>query len=123
MPRHYKANRARKRTPWETYNYWYDQKTRTEAGKRKYHERLTKSEFDYYYKLTKEAGYKNPAKTLAEKQRKIRYSVQREYEQAMGKRLSIEEYETKEAREELFFNFAEQFDNMDDAREAFEGLY
>lgn len=123
MPRQYKRNRAKRRTPYETYSYWYDQKTKTAAGKRKYRPKLTESEFYDYYDDAKDAGVRNPAKTIAEKQRKIRYSFQKEYEQAMNRKLTIEDFETPEARESLFIIFAENYDDTDDAREAFEALY
>ena len=123
MPRQYKRNRATRRTPYETYSYWYDQKTKTDAGKRKYKPKLTESEFYEYYDDAKDAGVRNPAKTIAEKQRKIRYSFQKEYEQAMDKKLTIEDFETPEARERLFMDFAEGYDDTDAAREAFEDLY
>lgn len=123
MPRQYKRNRAKRRTPYETYSYWYDQKTKTEAGKRKYRPKLTESEFYDYYDDAKDAGVRNPAKTIAEKQRKIRYSFQKEYEEAMNKKLTIEDFETPEARERLFMDFAEGYDDTDAAREAFEDLY
>ena len=123
MPRQYKRNRAKRRTPYETYSYWYDQKTKTDAGKRKYKPKLTESEFYEYYDDAKDAGVRNPAKTIAEKQRKIRYSFQKEYEQAMDKKLTIEDFETPEARERLFMDFAEGYDDTDAAREAFEDLY
>ncbi len=123
MPRQYKRNRAKRRTPYETYSYWYDQKTKTDAGKRKYKPKLTESEFYEHYDNAKDAGVKNPAKTIAEKQRKIRYSFQREYEQAMDKKLTIEDFETPEAREQLFWDFVEGYDDTDAAREAFEDLY
>lgn len=123
MPRQYKRNRAKRRTPYETYSYWYNQKTKTDAGKRKYKPKLTESEFYEYYDDAKDAGVRNPAKTIAEKQRKIRYSFQKEYEQAMDKKLTIEDFETPEARERLFMDFAEGYDDTDAAREAFEDLY
>lgn len=130
MPRQYKRNRAKRRTPYETYSYWYDQKTKTAAGKRKYKTKLTESEFYEYYDDARDAGVKNPAKTIAEKQRKIRYSFQKEYEEAMriklnddNFKLKIENFETPEAREKLFLDFAENYDDTDAAREAFEDLY
>ena len=123
MARAYKKNRAARRTPYETYSYWYDVKTKTEKGKRKYHEKLTVEEFDIVYKEAKDLGWRNPAKTIAEKQRKIEYNFQRNYEEATGKKLKVEDFETKEARENLFFDFVSLYENGDIARDQFEALY
>ena len=124
MPRHYKKNRAKRRTAWETYNYWYDVKTKTAAGKKKYHERLTKEEFEEVYADARRAGVKNPAKTIAEGQRKLAYKVQRGYEELIGRRVKPEEIETKEAREILFYDLVDAYEgNYDKAREDFESLY
>lgn len=123
MARTYKKHRAARRTPYETYSYWYDVKTKSEKGKRKYHEKLTVEEFEKVYKEAKDLGWKNPAKTIAEKQRKILYDFQKNYEEATGTKLTVEDFETKEARENLFFSFAALYENGEIAREEFEALY
>ena len=124
MSRRYKKNRAKKRTPYETYSYWYDKKTHTEAGKKKYYEKLTEEKFEKEYKLVRKAGAKNPAKTIAEGQRKLSYNVQRAYQELTGKKVTAEDIETKKAREALFYNLVDQLDgDYDQAREEFEALY
>lgn len=124
MSRRYKRNRAKRRTPYETYSYWYDVKTKTAAGKKKYYEKLTKEEFEMEYELVRRAGAKNPAKTIAEGQRKLSYSVQKRYEDLTGKRVSADDIATKEAREALFYGLVDQLDgDYEKAREEFEALY
>lgn len=124
MPRHYKRNRARRRSAWETYNYWYDQKTKTAAGKKKYYQRLTKEEFEHEYELVKRAGAKNPAKTIAEGQRKLSYKVQKAYQELTDRKITAEDIETKEARQQLFYDLVDELDgDYEQAREEFEGLY
>lgn len=122
MKRAYKANRAKARTPYETYSYWYDIKTKSAQGKKKYHEKLTAKEFDKVYRQARDLGWKNPAKTIAQKQRKIDYNFQKNYEAAMGVKLKAEDFETKEARQALFMNFTGG-NPTDELREAFETLY
>ena len=123
MARAYKKNRAARRSPYETFSYWYDVKTKTEAGKRKYLPKLSEEDFEKEYKLAKEAGLKNPAKKIAEGLRKIDYSFQKAYEEETGKKLKIEDYETTEARKQLFLDFAVAYDSFAIAKEEFEALY
>lgn len=120
--RRYKKNRAKRRTPYETYKYWYEQKTKTEAGKRKYLPMMPEEEFNKIYADAKKI-YKNPAKTIAEKQRKIQFSFQKRYEEETGFKLKIEDFETAEARQQIFRRFAEEYADWDTAREEFEALY
>lgn len=121
--RRYKKNRAKRRSAWETYNYWYDKKTATAAGKRKYHERLSEKKFYEEYKKAKLNKWKNPAKSIAEAQRKIDYSFQKEYERVTNQKLKIEDYETKESRQRLFWDFVDKYEDLDEGRDQFEDLY
>ena len=124
MPRRYKRNRAKRRTPYETYSYWYDKKTQSAAGKKKYYEKLTKEEFEREYDLVRREGAKNPAKTIAEGQRKLSFKVQKEYEKLTDRRVTAEDIETKEAREQLFYDLVDALDgDYEKAREEFEALY
>ena len=124
MPRRYKKNRAKRRTPYETYSYWYDKKTKTAAGKKKYYEKLTKEEFEKEYDLVRQAGAKNPAKTIAEGQRKLSYNVQKAYQDLTGKKVTAEDIETKAAREALFYSLVDQLEgDYEEARKEFEALY
>lgn len=122
MKRTYKKNRAKKRSAYETYSYWYDVKTKTAKGKRKYYDKLTVEEFEKAYRQAKDIGWRNPAKTIAEKQRKIDYTFQKNYEEVMGVKLNIEDFETKEARMKLFEDFTGGH-ITDELREEFEALY
>lgn len=124
MSRNYKKNRAKRRTPYEAYSYWYDTKTKSEAGKKKYYAKLTREEFEYEYNLVRQAGAKNPAKTIAEGQRKLSYKVQKSYEEITGRRITVEDIETKEAREALFYDLVDDLDgDYEEARRQFEAWY
>lgn len=125
MARQYKKNRAARRTPYETYSYWYDAKTKTVKGKKKYYDKLTLEEFEKAYRQARDLGWRNPAKTIAEKQRKISYQFQRNYEKVMDVKINENDFDTKEARENLFINFANAHidSNLDTVREEFEALY
>ena len=78
-----KGQRASRRTPWETYNYWYDKYTK---GKKKgwFRDKLTYDEFQKMYKRAKELGYTNPARSVAMAQERISREGERYWKKRMG---------------------------------------
>lgn len=120
--RNYKKNRAKARSPWETYNYWYDKYTKGEkAGW--FRDKLTESEFNKQYDLAKKAKLANPAKAVAQSQEYVDRNFEKKYKKLYGKNLP--DIRDKKARENLFIDFMNEsgIDDWDEARDEFEKYF
>ena len=120
--RNYKKNRAKARSPWETYNYWYDKYTKGEkAGW--FRDKLTESEFNKQYDLAKKAKMANPAKAVAQSQEYVDREFEKKYKKLYGKNLP--DIRDKKARENLFIDFMNEsgIDDWDEARDEFEKYF
>ena len=120
--RSYKKNRAKARSPWETYNYWYDKYTKGEkAGW--FRDKLTESEFNKQYDLAKKAKLANPAKAVAQSQEYVDREFEKKYKKFYGKNLP--DIRDKKARENLFIDFMNEsgIDDWDEARDEFEKYF
>ena len=70
--------RARPKSAWDTYNYWYDKYTKgAKAGW--FREKLTKQEFESMYETAKKLGWKNPARSIARAQEYVDRDFERKY--------------------------------------------
>lgn len=84
------------RTPYQTYSDWYDKYTK--GGKSKlFDKKLTKQEFEYWYKIAKAKGYANPARKVAMEQEYVERSFERGLRRKYGKD-NMPDLSTKEAR-------------------------
>ena len=120
--RNYKKNRAKARSPWETYNYWYDKYTKGEkAGW--FRDKLSESEFNKQYDLAKKAKIANPAKAVAQSQEYVDRAFEKKYKKFYGKNLP--DIRDKKAREDLFIDFMNEsgIDDWDEARDEFEKYF
>ena len=106
MARKYKAGRAKARTPWETYNYWYDKYTKGEKAKW-FAPKYSEAEFNEQYELAKRAKLKNPARAVAMSQEYVDRKFEVKYKKLYGKELP--DISTTEKREELFTQFVADF--------------
>ena len=86
--------RAKARTAYQTYSDWYDKYTKGEkAGwfKPKLYEKALNSKdedsFEYWYKIAKAKGVKNPARYVAMSQEYVERSFERGYKKLYGKNL------------------------------------
>lgn len=120
--RSYKKNRAKARSPWETYNYWYDKYTKGEK-KGWFRDKLTESEFNKQYELAKKAKMANPAKAVAQSQEYVDREFEKKYKKLYGKNLP--DIRDKKARENLFIDFMNEsgIDDWDEARDEFEKYF
>ena len=120
--RKYKKNRAKARSPWETYNYWYDKYTKGEK-KGWFRDKLTESEFNKQYELAKKAKMANPAKAVAQSQEYVDREFEKKYKKLYGKNLP--DIRDKKARENLFIDFMNEsgIDDWDEARDEFEKYF
>ena len=120
--RNYKKNRAKARSPWETYNYWYDKYTKGEK-KGWFRDKLTESEFNKQYELAKKAKMANPAKAVAQSQEYVDREFEKKYKKFYGKNLP--DIRDKKAREDLFIDFMNEsgIDDWDEARDEFEKYF
>lgn len=116
--------RAKARTPYETYSYWYDKYTKGEkAGW--FRPKLNKKEFEDMYELAKRARVTNPARAVAMSQEYVNRKFEREYKKFYGKKLG--DIRDKKERERLFTDFVEDRINegydYDSARQMFETYF
>lgn len=93
-----KKPRAKARTAYQTYLGWYDQYTKEYGGadrskwfKPKLHEKALSSKdedsFEYWYKIAKAKGVKNPARYVAMSQEYVERSFESGYKRLYGKSL------------------------------------
>lgn len=101
-----KGVRAKARSAYETYSYWYDKYTKGEkAGW--FRPKLNKQEFDEMYESAKRAGVKNNrARTIAMSQEYVNRSFENKYKKLYGKKLG--DIRDKEDRKKLFLDFADE---------------
>lgn len=120
-----KKLRAKARTAYETYSYWYDKYTKGEkAGW--FRAKLNEAEFKEMYELAKRAGIKtNRARTIAMSQEFVDRTFERKYKKFYGKKLG--DIRDKNDREQIFLNFVDDLTTQgvsyDDAREEFERYF
>ncbi len=120
-----KKLRAKARTAYETYSYWYDKYTKGEkAGW--FRAKLSEAEFKEMYELAKRAGIKtNRARTIAMSQEFVDRTFERKYKKFYGKKLG--DIRDKNDREQIFLNFVDDLTaqgvSYDDAREEFERYF
>ena len=120
-----KAVRAKARSAYDTYSYWYDKYTKGEkAGW--FRPKLNEQEFNEMYDLAKKAGIKtNRARTIAMSQEYVDRKFEKQYKELYGKTLG--DIRDPEAREKLFTDFIDELRmqgmSYDDARNEFEKYF
>ena len=120
-----KVIRAKARTAYDTYEYWYDKYTKGEkAGW--FRPKLNKQEFDKMYELAKRAGIKtNRARTIAMSQEYVDRKFEKKYKELYGKNMG--ELRDAKDREKLFTDFVKELTTQgmsyDDARKEFETYF
>ena len=120
-----KKARAKARTPYETYEYWYGKYTKGEkAGW--FAPKLNQKEFEAMYELAKRAGIKtNRARSIAMSQEYVDRTFEKRYKDLYGKALG--DIRDKKAREQVFFDFVGKLTakgmSYDDARDKFEKYF
>lgn len=119
--RKYKKNRAKARSAYETYSYWYDKYTKGEK-RGWFRDKLSKAEFEEQYELARKAKIANPAKAVAQSQEYVDRTFEKKYKQFYGKKLP--DIRDKQAREDLFINFVTDSGlGLDEARDEFEKYF
>jgi hypothetical protein len=119
-----KKSRAKARTAFETYNYWYDKYTKgIKAGW--FADRYTEAEFNKQYELAKLAKLKNPARMVAASQEFVDRSFEKKYKQLYGKDLG--NIKNKNTRVKIFEDFVDDMQTQgmtyDQARAEFEQYF
>lgn len=120
-----KGVRAKPRSAYDTYSYWYDKYTKGEkAGW--FRPKYTKQEFDQMYDLAKKAGIKhNRARTIAASQEYVDRKFEKKYKELYGKNMG--DIRDKADREQLFLDFVDELvaegKSYDDARKEFERYF
>lgn len=120
-----KGVRAKARSAYDTYSYWYDKYTKGEkAGW--FRPKYTKQEFDKMYDLAKKAGIKtNRARTIAASQEYVDRNFEKKYKELYGKNMG--DIRDKADREQLFTDFVDELvaegKSYDDARNEFEKYF
>ena len=120
-----KTIRAKARTAYDTYEYWYDKYTKGEkAGW--FRPKYTKQKFDELYELAKRAGIKtNRARTIAMSQEYVDRNFEKQYKELYGKNMG--DLRDPKAREKLFLDFKDEMVaqgmSYEDAREEFKRYF
>ena len=120
-----KKVRAKARSAYDTYSYWYDTYTKGEkAGW--FRPKYSKQEFDKMYDLAKKAGIKtNRARTIAASQEYVDRNFEKKYKELYGKNMG--DIRNKADREQLFTDFVDELTSQgksyDDARNEFEKYF
>ena len=120
-----KGKRAKARSAYETYEYWYDKYTKGEkAGW--FRPKLSEQEFNNMYDLAKRAGIKtNRARTIAMSQEYVDRKFERKYKELYGKNMG--DIRNKADREQLFLDYVDELVmqgmSYDDARNEFEKYF
>ena len=120
-----KVKRAKARSAYDTYSYWYDKYTKGEkAGW--FRPKYSKQEFDKMYDLAKKAGIKtNRARTIAMSQEYVDRKFEKKYKELYGKELG--DLTDPKDREKLFLDFTKELTaqgmSYDDARNEFEKYF
>ena len=120
-----KGKRAKARSAYDTYSYWYDKYTKGEkAGW--FRPKYTKQEFNKMYDLAKKAGIKtNRARTIAMSQEYVDRKFEKKYKELYGKELG--DLTDPKDREKLFLDFTNELTaqgmSYDDAKNEFEKYF
>ena len=120
-----KGKRAKARSAYDTYSYWYDKYTKGEkAGWFK--PKLSEQEFNEMYDLAKKAGIKtNRARTIAMSQEYVDRKFEKQYKELYGKKLG--DLRDPKDREKLFTDFIDELRmqgmSYDDARDEFKKYF
>ena len=120
-----KGVRAKARSAYDTYSYWYDKYTKGEkAGW--FRPKYSKQEFDKMYDLAKKAGIKaNRARTIAMSQEYVDRKFEKKYKELYGKEMG--DLRDPKDRERLFLDFTKELTaqgmSYDDARNEFEKYF
>ena len=120
-----KVKRAKARSAYETYSYWYDKYTK---GKKAgwFRPKYSKQKFDKMYDLAKKAGIKNNrARTIAMSQEYVDRKFEKKYKELYGKELG--DLTNPKDREKLFLDFTKELTaqgmSYDDAKSEFEKYF
>ena len=117
--------RAKARSAYDTYSYWYDTYTKGEkAGWFK--PKLNEQDFNEMYDLAKKAGIKtNRARTIAMSQEYVDRKFEKQYKNLYGKNMG--NISNKADREQIFLDFVDELvaqgKSYDDARKEFESYF
>ena len=120
-----KGKRAKARSAYDTYSYWYDKYTKGEkAGW--FRPKLNKQKFDKMYDLTKKSGVKhNIARTVAMSQEYVDRKFEKQYKELYGKELG--DLTDPKDREKLFLDFTKELTaqgmSYDDAKSEFKKYF
>ena len=120
-----KKVRAKARSAYDTYSYWYDTYTKDEkAGW--FRPKLNEQEFNEMYDLAKKAGIKtNRARTIAMSQEYVDRKFEKQYKELYGRNMG--NIRDKADREKLFTDFVDELTaqgmSYDDARKEFESYF
>lgn len=120
-----KKVRAKARSAYDTYSYWYDTYTKGEkAGW--FRPKLNEQDFNEMYDLAKKAGIKaNRARTIAASQEYVDRKFEKKYKELYGKNMG--NIQKKADREKLFTDFADELvaqgKSYDEARNEFEKYF
>ena len=105
-----KGKRAAPRGAYKTYSDWYDKYTKGhKAGwfRPKLHEKALgpkdEDSFEYWYKIAKAKGVKNPARYVAMSQEYVERSFERGYKKLYGK--DMPDITDKKVRKEIAENY------------------
>ena len=120
-----KVKRAKARSAYDTYSYWYDKYTK---GKKAgwFRPKYSKQKFDKMYDLAKKAGIKtNRARTIAASQEYVDRKFEKKYKELYGKELG--DLTNPKDREKLFLDFTKELTaqgmSYDDAKGEFEKYF
>ena len=120
-----KGVRAKARSAYDTYSYWYDKYTKGEkAGW--FRPKYSEQEFNDMYDLAKRAGIKtNRARTIAASQEYVDRNFEKKYKELYGKNMG--DIRDKADREQLFLDYVDELTaqgmSYDDARNEFEKYF
>lgn len=120
-----KKVRAKARSAYDTYSYWYDKYTKGEkAGW--FRPKYSEQKFNEMYDLAKRAGIKtNRARTIAMSQEYVDRKFEKQYKELYGKNMG--DIRDPKDREKLFTDFVDELTAQgmsdDDAREEFKRYF
>ena len=120
-----KKVRAKARSAYDTYSYWYDKYTKGEkAGW--FRPKYSEQEFNDMYDLAKRAGIKtNRARTIAASQEYVDRKFEKKYKELYGKNMG--DIRDKADREQIFLDYVDELTaqgmSYDDARSEFEKYF
>ena len=120
-----KGKRAKARSAYDTYSYWYDKYTKGEkAGW--FRPKYTEQKFNEMYDLAKRSGIKNNrARSIAMSQEYVDRKFEKKYKELYGKELG--DLTDPKDREKLFLDFTKELTaqgmSYDDARKEFERYF